>query len=372
MAHDPILAFNAFGVVDEPNGGDAQTLGLESFFGQLRDSAFNVLILSSFHVDAVGTLEGRVPLVRDGVFNPEGAVNPALPRLCHQLADQGMQLFYSVGNASGTLADLTALREIFAPYPEQRNTPALRALEENLLTLAREFSLTGIDFDFKPVHPTPWRETLVRFTRFVHDLGLQVTYSPFRNPDFWIDVHREAQAGIEDPTRSVVRWYNLQTYGGGATPSSWVQALVDAGPETLVIRDPESFILPGLTPTDATATPAAVRHAFAALQRRTPGLRGGFLWHCGRGPALPLEGYAQAILDGLGPMEPLASATVNSAEEPRGTIPRPADSPQPSSPFEASGLAHWLLRSSSATGSVALWLTTLLLGMVLSSCRAIG
>ena len=73
---DPVTAvLYVYGVFD----GSSNWENFEEWIGYIQNSHFNIVVFSTFHVDSNGNLYGSVPLVSNGVFNPQGGVqNPYL------------------------------------------------------------------------------------------------------------------------------------------------------------------------------------------------------------------------------------------------------------------------------------------------------
>jgi hypothetical protein len=300
---DPIVALYVYGVFDSGYAGEQQTEEFSQYISEIQSSAFNVVILSTFHVDTLGNLFGSVPLVTNGVFNPNwpsdqsDAMNPVVPSLYQALAASGRTLLYSIGNSAGTAGDMAALQQILAAP----GSPAYQNLSNNIQILAQNLSISGVDFDFEPSEYSETNgETVVAFTNFVNELGLQVTYCPYMVEQFWLDAQAQAYANAGS-SQPVVSWYNLQCYSGGAgnSPADWVQAIESYGASKLGIDNPAAFIVAGY---DLQGGPSGVQDRFALLTRSDPGINGGFLWQLGDmvnlGPNAVAE-YGAAVANGL-------------------------------------------------------------------------
>jgi hypothetical protein len=286
---NPNSVLYVYGVFDS---GEKSTWS--SFPGYIQDittSQFNVVVFSTFHVQASGDLYGSVPLVTAGVFNPEQQLDPCLPQLYQSLQAAGLTLLYSIGNASGSNGDLAALGTILA----DPGGAAYLNLQQNMKVLSSTLSISGIDFDFEPDDYSPGiAQVVAQFTSFCNDLGLTVTYCPFTNESWWI----ETQIAAVESGGSVA-WWNLQCYagGGGNTPAAW-EPSITAKAAAMGVTDVATFLVPGI---DTTGGPAVVQAAVSGWASAAPGLNGAFVWQLGTIEGTPdsVSQYAEAVVTGL-------------------------------------------------------------------------
>jgi hypothetical protein len=281
--------FNAtlyvYGVFDNQSNWSSYA----GWIADIQGSAFNILVFSTFHVDPNGNLYGSVPLVTNGVFNPDGELNPDLPSL-YQGLQQGKTLLYSIGNSAGTAGDMSNLQSILS----DPSSTAYSNLQTNLGVLKSELGISGIDFDFEPNGYTTVQQGVVTsFTNFCNNLGLLVTYCPFVNEQWWVD----AQIAAVTNGGTVACW-NLQCYAGGFgnTPANWLSPIQDNA-AAMGVSNPATFIVPG---TDTSQTPQATQAVFAAWAAGAPGLNGGFIWQFGVIESeSSVDDYANAVVNGI-------------------------------------------------------------------------
>lgn len=287
------IVLYVYGIFD--TGKQSEWPGLSVYAGQILASDFNVVVLSTFHVDALGDLFGSEPLVISGVFNPSGKLDPNLLQYYQMITGAGKRLYYSIGNRSGSNMDLAMLAEILA----NPSGSAYANLQANLTVLKQQLSLTGIDFDFEPsgsgAYGSDQQTTVAQFTAFCNQLGLDVTYCPYTNQQWWIDTQTSAVAA-----GGKVRWWNLQCYDRGSTntPAAWLP-LIQQNATAMGVADPTTFLVPGVAANGGTQVVIATLTRFAEA---APGLNGGFIWQLGamgKAGATPAS-FAGAVIAGLG------------------------------------------------------------------------
>lgn len=85
------------------------------------------------------------------------------------------------------------------------------------------------------------RQTIVDFTRMLHGLGYEVTFSIYGAASFWIDTLYE----LHYETPGIVSGFQLQCYSGGAgnNPGGWIKAIEERMGSGF---DARSFVKPGL------------------------------------------------------------------------------------------------------------------------------
>jgi hypothetical protein len=286
---DPVTAaLYVYGVFDSSSDWSK----FDEWIGDIQNSSFNVVIFSTFHVDADGNLFGNVPLVTNGVFNPTNQLNPNLATLYQGLAKAGKTLLYSIGNSYGTSnpngGDMANLQAIFTPPLGA----AFANLETNMIVLASQLALSGIDFDFEPqgenAYSTQQAELVAQFTRFCNSVGLGVTYCPYTQEPWWIQAQVLAGPGT-------AAWWNLQCYAG-VTPDGWLP-LIQQNATAMGVADPAAFIVAG---AGTSQSPTATQQLFSQWAGAAPGLNGGFIWQFGQIESAELtDAYASAVVNGI-------------------------------------------------------------------------
>lgn len=282
---DPVTAaLYVYGVFD----GGSNWPNFPEWIENIRNSPFNAVVFSTFHVNSSGDLYGNVPLVQEGVFNPAGGLNPQLPALYQSLAQAGKTLIYSIGNSAGTANDMAALQSILA----NPSGGAYANLRMNMEVLASELAISGIDFDFEPSnYSSDLQAVVTQYTNFCAALDLGVTYCPYVSEQWWIEAQIAAGPGS-------VAWWNLQCYGGGVgnTPAGWLPS-IQQNAAAMGVSDPAAFIVPG---TGTSQSPEATRELFSQWASGAPGLKYGFIWQFGNieGASL-LNAYGNSVVDGI-------------------------------------------------------------------------
>ncbi len=281
-----LVTLYVYGVFDNQSNWSSYA----GWIADIQGSAFNIIVFSTFHVDPNGNLYGSVPLVTNGVFNPDGDLNPDLPSLYQGLQQAGKTLLYSIGNSSGTAGDMSSLQSILS----DPSGTAYSNLQTNLGVLKSELGISGIDFDFEPDgYATEQQGVVTSFTNFCNSLDLFVTYCPFFSEQWWVD----AQIAAVSNSGSVA-WWNLQCYAGGFgnTPANWLSLIKDNA-VAMGVSNPAAFIVPG---TDTSQTPQATQAVFAAWAGGAPGLNGGFIWQFGVIESeSSVDDYANAVANGI-------------------------------------------------------------------------
>lgn len=290
----PLVELFVYGVFDGAGvtGPDGPTWpGATGQIAEIQASEFNVVTLSTFHVNPDGSLYGSEPLVANGIYNPDDKMNPDLPQMYQGLAAAGKTLLYSIGNAAGTTNDMNALQSIFAGPTGP--TSAYASLQQNMGVLQSELAISGIDFDFEPgEYGQEQQQVVTEFTTFCNDLGFFVTYCPFTEESFWIGSQIDAvNAG------GSVAWWNLQCYGsggGGNTPGEWAAPIGPTTAAAMNVDDVGTFIAGSAQVNDNT--PSGVQQQFSQFAAGLTAFNGGFLWQFGD------------VVDGGGPLGPWATA----------------------------------------------------------------
>jgi len=302
---DPLVALYVYGVFDSSD--QSNWPNFPAWIGYIQDSAFNVVVFSTFHVDMAGNLYGSVPLVTDGTFNPNGDLSPDLPSLYAGLQQSGKTLLYSIGNSAGTGNDLDALEQILA----DPTSAAYANLQNNMGVLSSTLGITGIDFDFEGFYDADAQGAVTAFTTFCNALGLFVTYCPYEQEQFWID----AQTAAVSTSNGSVAWWNLQCYPDlPNSPEGWLPA-IQANAPAMGVSDPTTFLVPGTVASQGTV---AATQQFSQWAGATQGLNGGFIWQFGNlvpASTNPCPPWADAVIDGLA--NPTSSATVPARRQSR-------------------------------------------------------
>ena len=263
----------------------------QGWINDIMNSGASIVVFSTFHVDTDGNLYGSVPLVTNGVFNPDNQLNPDLQALYQQLANSGQILLYSIGNAAGTASDMAALQTILS----DPDGAAYANLQNNMTVLTQTLMIQAIDFDFEPGDYTTALQTVVtQFTELCYHLSLGVTYCPYLSEQWWIDAQINAFKELGD---NVVLWWNVQCYPDlGNSPAGWLP-LVQQNAKAMGVSDPTAFIVPGTT---TSLTQAQAQTQFSDWAGATPDLNAGFMWQFGDMiPNNSAASYMNAVIQGL-------------------------------------------------------------------------
>jgi hypothetical protein len=300
---------------------------IQNHIAPVQDSGLTTVILWALHVgrrmrkfpkmrcgDLMFNDYEKCLLVSEGTFNPgqDDAIG-AWPRQVAQLKQRGgvKKIYLSIGGASPPVRDFAAIRYML-------DHGMSGTLKDNFTALRDAFKIDGtcvidgIDLDSEEETKVT-EQTMVDFSKILFDCGFEVTFCPYRLPDYW----QHCMQALRDAGHEVSRW-NLQCYSGGfgnrADLQSWIDALVAvAGPKAaarlfpgLAVAGPE---FDGQCPTGE----GSVCETFAGW--KDLGLPGGFLWRYDdiRKPnacAAPvnLAAYVSAINDGLDNKRPSAGA----------------------------------------------------------------
>ncbi len=319
------ICIYAYGNFGQPAGNhpDQQAEDYKTWLDALGKAGFNVLVMSTFHVDPSGNLDDSAPVANGGVFNPlestnpEKALNPKLPELLADFKSTfNAKVYYSIGNWAGSNGDMANVAVLLDGYScmSSGSKPSNSNYDNfvtNLKLLKSALHIDGIDFDFEP-HDTPdaygsgQQKMVSQFTCLLHSLGFGVTYCPYTSKKFWIN----AQADACDPNNtgtgtSKVNWWNLQCYDGGSgnTADGWVDVINDNSSKgRLGIADTGKFITPGYGKNSSSAGEVQ-QNIYNAATGSPESKNGGFIWQLGDFISSPnmesaLADYANAIING--------------------------------------------------------------------------
>jgi hypothetical protein len=228
----------------------------------LANSGFTTLMLFALHVYPDGQVYwGPHPVARAGriVY----ANNSALPQLVNELRTRGFRrIQFTIGSADA--ADWAHIQALLA-------TPAGQdELRRNFDVIARWLRLDGFDLDCEEdVRP----ETITRMTELLAPMGQgMITWSVYDRVDWWLDCLRDVYtlAG-----RQLVQRLNLQAYGPGPAPDTWIKTITDY-PHDIGISERAAFIDPGY---DAGDGPDGIRRELVPLAAQ--GVTSAFVWQSG-------------------------------------------------------------------------------------------
>jgi|GEM_PF-415041 len=288
----------------------------------IQNSGFTTVVLWAMHVDAQGNFiynNSTSPLVQNGQFVGTSG-NPDFVNQLNQLKTGGTVKQYFISIGGWGCQDFTNMQNLIQTEQGQAT------LIQNFKALAENLPISGIDFDMEESYDTDMLNTIVWLTGNLSQLGLQVTYCPYQQQNFWFNCL--AQSYTKCGNRQPVSWLNLQCYAGGAsnTPTLWALEMRAYGLSKMGITNPNAFIMPGYWCRNAVDNnggpynpscpyddcPSTIQNTFAQLSKTDPGICGGFIWNssdifttlisnpqsCTGGTITPAD-YAQAIINGL-------------------------------------------------------------------------
>ncbi|HKV07772.1 MAG TPA: glycosyl hydrolase family 18 protein [Thermoanaerobaculia bacterium] len=313
MSNAQPVALYVEGVFDVQNPSPQQLEQLQGYVSDLQGSNFSVVIFAFIHVDAEGNLyfNGGAPMISGGQLQ-SGLSD--LSSLFSTLKSSGSvgKLFFSIGGYGPSDSDFNNMGALIQQYGTGPGNP----LYQNFQALAQSLSIDGIDFDLEATQYSydHFTDTVVQLTAMLGSLGLEVTYCPYVEEDFWIGCLAQV---YKNNGKQIVSWLNLQCYAGGAgnDPAYWVAA-VKASDKLTGVGNPAAFVVPGLWCVNSSSgdcnsgdCPATVQETFAGYKASDPGITGGFLWQYGDilacessgacSGSMSAQAYADAILAGL-------------------------------------------------------------------------
>lgn len=234
----------------------------------LRASGLTMVVAWSLHVSENG----------DFVLNDEQIVSdakyvgtaawPGQMASLKQSPTSVNRLLFSVG--AGGVDDFHHVQQLI----ESQGTGPDSILYRNFSTLKETIpAIDGIDFDDEDLFDAT---TTVEFARMLHEIGLEVTFCPYMDPDYWAGCLKT----LNGTTPNLVTAFNLQCYSGGSgnDPADWIAAIQGPmGPDF----DAEGMVLPGLWCTngpgcDEGQCPDSIQQTFAGW--KPTGIRGGWIW----------------------------------------------------------------------------------------------
>lgn len=143
-------------------------------------------------------------IVREGQY----VGDPDWPDIIKSLrAGQVTKIFASFGGYG--VPDYSRIGKIMAKYGAGPGSP----LYENFTCLKKTLGIDGIDFDDEDSYD---QNTIVEFANMLLGMGLEITFCPYGNQNFWLSC-------INGVGASKVSWLNLQCYAGGKynNPGDW-------------------------------------------------------------------------------------------------------------------------------------------------------
>jgi hypothetical protein len=270
----------------------------------IQQSGLTIPILSLLHIGRIevpGQIDGDLIyndypknlLVRKCGFNPFRTPDiEDWPNRVAQLKQNSSvkKIFISIGGSGATddlIFDFRTIQRIIEYKQEQilwDNFTALR----NAFTIAGHCVIDGIDLNCEE-EPYVTHDTIVCFSKMLFDLGFEVTFGPYRKPEWWQCCMQRLWPKYK------VSWWNLQCYDGGRSNSDpeefqkWIEILGKVVGST----NAAYFLMPGLLvrymeqnggirgqcpSTIGGSQEPGIQQTFARLSGNTPGLRGGFVW----------------------------------------------------------------------------------------------
>lgn len=302
---------------DTQNPNAQQLQQLQQYASALSTSGFTTGILWALHVAANGDFiyNNGNPMISGGQLQ-SGLSD--LPGLLSTLKSGTVnQLLFSIGGWTCE-SDYVNIGNLINQYGIGSQNP----LYQNFQALATSLYIDGIDFDLEANSSPPpyghsysyYTDTVVQLTLMLKGLGLEATYCPYMDENFWLNCM--AQVYSQNNNQQVVSWWNLQCYAGGSgnSPSDWVTQMKNY-PSPLGVSNPAAFIVPGYwcqngTNCDQGDCPNTIQQTFAGLTKTDNGINGGFIWNSGDifscensgqcgGSSMTPQAYAQAIINGL-------------------------------------------------------------------------
>ena len=256
---------------------------VEDTMATIKASRFDTVFLWSLHVRDTGTLvlNGDV-LVEDGAY--VGRANwPSQVASLKEAPTNVNRIEISAGSAG--VPDFENMQALI----EQEGTGPDSILYRNFAALREALPMVdAIDYDDESNYDV---DSTVELSRMLADLGYKLTFVPYTNTRFWVDVYDQLEA--ERP--GVVDRVYVQAYAGGAgnRPSAWTSF-----PNATLHFGLWSLAGPNCTVGD---TPRDVRQQMREWRDE---IDGGFMWLLDDMLACrethPVADYAESIKRGLG------------------------------------------------------------------------
>jgi hypothetical protein len=281
-------------------GGGPLYTGGQSVIDDLRASGFTTIIAWALHVSSAGDLSFNDTKI---VSNGEYVGDPEWPGLLAGLESPPTsvnRLLFSVGGWG--VDDFQNIQQLMNSQGTGPNSILYRNFQALKSTIP---AVDAIDFDDESLYDG---QTTTRFSMLLHELGLNVTFCPYTEQDFWTACLKKLNTGVP----GLVQAFNLQCYAGGEgnTPGPWIDAVQQAmGPDF----DAAGFVFPGLWCSNGDGCqegqcPDSIESTIAGWSDTH--IQGGWIWllddvyKCENsavcsGP-MGTAAYAQAIVSGLG------------------------------------------------------------------------
>jgi hypothetical protein len=267
--------------------------------GPIRQAGWTTINLGLFHIgrpDISGQQWGDI------IFNsPDKVVSggkyvysPDWPNQLAQLKQGGSvtHLFASVGGG-WPVEDFATIAKI---YRNNGNSFAGTALQQNFATLRKTIpALDGVDMDCEDYYDPP---SFLAFCQMLVEMGFALSFCPYTEQSFWV----QALVKLQSQYPGKVRWWNLQTYDGGAgnDPQQWAQAINAALPGFVT----QGYIFGSSEAGSGGNCPSDVQDTLSGFAGE-PALGGGFIWNLdqviqpnGACPGATQTDYVKAIIAG--------------------------------------------------------------------------
>ncbi|HJQ68604.1 MAG TPA: hypothetical protein VKA70_06515 [Blastocatellia bacterium] len=321
-AQNIAIYVNNFG---QQNPTSQQLAELQGYASALNTSGFTTGILWALHVDASGDFiyNDGPPMIVGGQLQSGLSDLPGLLSTVKQSGGTVNKLLFSIGGWTCE-SDFVNIGNLITQYGIGSQNP----LYANFQALQSALYIDGIDLDLEANSSPPpyghsysyYTDTVVQLTQMLNSIGMETTYCPYMDEDFWLNCMAEVYS--QNNNQQIVSWWNLQCYAGGSSndPSSWVQQMKDYSSPTGV-SDPAAFIVPGYWCANPGTScqpetyqgvmcPSGIEDTFSNLMTTDAGINGGFIWNYGdliscensgqcSGDPMTVNAYAQAIINGL-------------------------------------------------------------------------
>jgi hypothetical protein len=246
---------------------------------------------NGMHVDAAGnfrpTPAGSPDFISAGSLTSGYAY---VPEVLSALTGSGssvqtVRMTFGGWGCNGTFDRIVDLFNQYGSGPQNPMYGNLAALQA--------MGVAGIDLDLEPAGGTPvrdysyYRSTLVQLITMAAGLGLDTTFCPYGEEQFWISLLAAVftQNGGQQPVTQM----NLQCYSGGAsnTQAGWVAAMNNYLPPNssleseFGITDAASFIVPGIggANNSVPVCPLQMQDQLTAQGFAVPGMTGAYIFN---------------------------------------------------------------------------------------------
>lgn len=293
-------------------GGGPFYSGGSAVINDLKSSGFSTVVAWALHINSSGDfIFNDTPILTNGSY----VGDPNWPTLFNTLKSGNTsvnRVLFSVGGWGA--GDFPNIKNLIFPtpasYPNQPNIGPNSVLYKNFSALKSVITvMDGVDFDDETLYDQP---TTVAFATLLNSLGLQVTFCPYVDTNFWVSCLQS----LNTPSNpNVVTGFNLQCYagGGGNNPQDWIDAISTAmGPSF----PSNSFVFPGLWCINGSSCSSgqcptgaeSIGDQMAAWSKSSQ-IQGGFIWlyddilHCENSGVCPgsmtSADYAASINDNI-------------------------------------------------------------------------